>query len=44
MEARLEAVADYYENRKRAEAAQPGSYRPLPGKALYLDAPELMAA
>ena len=25
------------EGRKRAEAAQPGSYRPLPAKALYLD-------
>ncbi|GGB33249.1 transcription-repair-coupling factor [Sphingomonas metalli] len=39
-EARLEAIADYYENRKRAEAAQPGSYRPLPAKALYLDSAE----
>lgn len=39
-EGRFEAVADYYENRKRAEAAQPGSYRPLPAKALYLDAEE----
>ena len=37
-EARFEAVADYYENRKRAEAAQPGSYRALPAKTLYLDA------
>ncbi len=36
-EGRFEAIADYYENRKRAEAAQPGSYRPLPAKALYLD-------
>ena len=43
-ESRLEAIADYYENRKRAEAAQPGSYRPLPAKALYLDAPEWAAA
>ena len=39
-EGRFEAIADYYENRKRAEAAQPGSYRPLPAKALYLDAAE----
>ncbi|PAX09509.1 transcription-repair coupling factor [Sphingomonas lenta] len=39
-EGRFEAVADYYENRKRAEAAQPGSYRPLPAKALYLDSQE----
>ena len=37
VEGRLEAIADYYENRKRAEAAQPGSYRALPAKALYLD-------
>ena len=37
VEGRLEAIADYYENRKRAEAAQPGSYRPLAAKALYLD-------
>ncbi|MBB4617167.1 transcription-repair coupling factor [Sphingomonas abaci] len=39
-EQRFEAIADYYENRKRAEAAQPGSYRPLPAKALYVDAEE----
>jgi len=39
-DSRLEAIADYYENRKRAEAAQPGSYRPLPAKSLYLDAAE----
>ncbi len=42
-EQRFEAIADYYENRKRAEAAQPGSYRPLPTKALYLDAAEWAA-
>jgi transcription-repair coupling factor (superfamily II helicase) len=36
-EGRMEAIADYYENRKRADAAQPGSFRPLPAKALYLD-------
>ena len=35
-EARFEAVADYYENRKRAEASQPGSYRALPAKTLYM--------
>jgi transcription-repair coupling factor (superfamily II helicase) len=40
VESRLESIADYYENRKRAEAAQPGSYRPLTAKALYLDAQE----
>ena len=43
-DARLEAVADYYENRKRAEKTAPGSYRPLPAKALYLDGAELAAA
>jgi transcription-repair coupling factor (superfamily II helicase) len=42
-EGRLEAIADYYENRKRAEAAQPGSYRPLAAKQLYLDAGEWQA-
>ncbi len=40
VESRLEAVADYYENRKRAEAAEPGSYRALPAKTLYLDEAE----
>ncbi len=39
-EGRMEAVADYYENRKRAEAAEPGSYRALPAKTLYLDPDE----
>ncbi|SFP62986.1 transcription-repair coupling factor [Sphingomonas rubra] len=39
-EGRFEAIADYYENRMRAEGQQPGSYRPLPAKALYLDAEE----
>ena len=34
VEGRMEAVADYYENRQRAEAAQPGSYRPLAAKTL----------
>ncbi len=43
-ESRLESIADYYENRKRAEAAQPGSYRALPAKTLYLDATEWSAA
>ena len=37
VEGRLEAIADYHENRLRAEGQQPGSYRPLPAKALYLD-------
>ncbi|WP_174284852.1 transcription-repair coupling factor [Sphingomonas bacterium] len=39
-EGRLEAIADYFENRRRAEASQPGSYRPLPAKALYINAKE----
>ncbi len=39
-ESRMDGIADYYENRKRAEAAQPGSYRPLPAKSLYLDGAE----
>ncbi len=43
-EQRFDAIADYYENRKRAEAAQPGSYRPLPAKTLYLETQELGAA
>ena len=44
VEGRLDAVADYYENRKRAEAAEPGSYRALPAKTLYLDSGEWSAA
>ena len=43
-EQRFDAIADYYENRKRAEAAQPGSYRPLPALALYLNADEFTQA
>jgi transcription-repair coupling factor (superfamily II helicase) len=35
-DARFEAIADYYENRKRAQTAEPGSYRPLEPAALYL--------
>ena len=33
---RFEAIADYYENRKRAQSSDPGSYRPLEPEALYL--------
>jgi transcription-repair coupling factor (superfamily II helicase) len=36
VEARFEAVADYFENRKRAQTSDPGSYRPLPPDTLYL--------
>ena len=35
-EGRLEGIADYYENRQRAEGSQPGSFRPLGTTALYL--------
>jgi transcription-repair coupling factor (superfamily II helicase) len=40
IDARFEAVEDYYENRKRAQTSDPGSYRPLEPGALYLDRPE----
>ena len=40
VEGRFDAILDYFENRKRAEAAQPGSYRPLAPKALYVLAKE----
>ncbi|HEV2818585.1 MAG TPA: transcription-repair coupling factor [Allosphingosinicella sp.] len=39
-EARFEAVADYYENRRRAESGDPGSYRPLAPETLYLSREE----
>jgi transcription-repair coupling factor (superfamily II helicase) len=35
-EARFEAIADYYENRVRAQSSDPGSYRPLEPGTLYL--------
>src|SRR6185503_5748478 len=35
-EARFEAVADYFENRKRAQSKDTGSYKPLPPESLYL--------
>jgi transcription-repair coupling factor (superfamily II helicase) len=35
-DARFEAIADYYENRKRAQSSDPGSYRPLEPVTLYL--------
>ena len=40
LEARRDAVEDYYANRTRAMAAEPGSYRPLEPDALYLSAAE----
>jgi transcription-repair coupling factor (superfamily II helicase) len=39
-EGRFEAIADYYENRKRAQSSDPGSYRPLPPESLYLSRDE----
>jgi transcription-repair coupling factor (superfamily II helicase) len=39
-DARFEAIADYYENRKRAQSSDPGSYRPLEPDALYLSRDE----
>ncbi|MFN3389922.1 MAG: transcription-repair coupling factor, partial [Allosphingosinicella sp.] len=39
-EARFEAVADYYQNRKRAQSADPGSYRPLAPETLYFSREE----
>lgn len=36
-QARFDAVADYYENRKRAQSNDPGSYRPLAPETLYLN-------
>jgi transcription-repair coupling factor (superfamily II helicase) len=39
-EARFEAIADYYENRKRAQSSDPGSYRPLEPETLYLSREE----
>ena len=38
VEARTEAVQDYFANREQAMVAQPGSYRPLAPGALYLSA------
>ena len=35
-EGRFEAIADYYENRKRAQSKDAGSYRPLAPETLYL--------
>ncbi|MEE9434015.1 MAG: transcription-repair coupling factor [Sphingorhabdus sp.] len=38
---RFDAINDYYENRRRVESAEAGSYRPLPPEMLYLSADEL---
>ncbi|HEX8064067.1 MAG TPA: CarD family transcriptional regulator, partial [Allosphingosinicella sp.] len=39
-DARFEAIADYYDNRKRAQSSDPGSYRPLEPESLYLASDE----
>jgi transcription-repair coupling factor (superfamily II helicase) len=39
-EGRFEAIADYYENRKRAQTGDSGSYRPLAPETLYLSREE----
>jgi transcription-repair coupling factor (superfamily II helicase) len=35
-DARFEAIADYYDNRRRAQSSDAGSYRPLEPDSLYL--------
>jgi transcription-repair coupling factor (superfamily II helicase) len=40
LEARREAIEDYYQNRVRAIQSEPGSYRPLEPEALYLSRDE----
>jgi len=40
MEARREAIEDYYQNRVRAMEGEPGSYRPLEPGALYFSRQE----
>lgn len=39
-DARFEAITDYYQNRRDAKSADPGSYRPLEPVTLYLSADE----
>jgi transcription-repair coupling factor (superfamily II helicase) len=36
LESRWESIEDYFQNRTRMMATEPGSYRPLPPSALYL--------
>ncbi|MFM2421546.1 MAG: transcription-repair coupling factor, partial [Pseudomonadota bacterium] len=40
-QSRLDAIADYYDNRVKAQVAEPGSYRPLPPDMLYLSSDEV---
>jgi transcription-repair coupling factor (superfamily II helicase) len=44
LEARSEAIADYYQNRVRAMEAEPGNYRPLEPRALYFSKEEWESA
>jgi transcription-repair coupling factor (superfamily II helicase) len=44
VDARFEAIADYYENRSRAQSSDAGSYRPLKPETLYLSRAEWDAA
>ena len=44
LEARHEAIEDYFANRERAMVAEPGSYRPLAPSTLYLGNKEWAAA
>ncbi len=44
LEARHEAIEDYFANRERAMVAEPGSYRPLAPSTLYLANREWAAA
>jgi transcription-repair coupling factor (superfamily II helicase) len=39
-DARFEAIADYFQNRQRAQSSNPGSYRPLAPETLYLSRDE----
>jgi transcription-repair coupling factor (superfamily II helicase) len=40
LDARAEAIADYYQNRVRAMEAEPGNYRPLEPRMLYFSRDE----
>jgi len=44
LEARHEAIEDYFANREKAMVAEPGSYRPLAPSALYLSSKEWRGA
>jgi transcription-repair coupling factor (superfamily II helicase) len=43
-EARFEAIADYFENRRKAQSGDVGSYRPVDPAALYFTPDEWQAA